>query len=151
MKCFMVTFVVLESFHLTQRFVFLQMPNIKKLVAGDLVYDGVKQLTMTLVDPIQLFITAAGQDENTYEYQPWELIWSLLQEKTEGQHRRRKPIKRKIDVEEVKLTGPEKDSINSGNENDTDFCFKLVLRDNGLTVKVGDVCRVNHLGLNTFF
>ena len=78
---------------------------------------------------------------------------SLPKEKTKGQHRRWKPIKRKIDVEEVKSTGPEKDSISSGSKDpkdDTDFCFKLVLGDDGLTVQVGDVCSVNHLGPNTF-
>ena len=102
---------------------FLQMPNIKKLVAGDLVYDGVRQLTVTLVDPIQLFVTAAGQDGNTCEYRPLELMSSPPKKEPEGQRRRRKPLKRKIDEEEVKSTEPQegKDSSTLDTYDDTNF------------------------------
>ena len=51
------------------------MPNIKKLKASDFVYVGDDCLQVTLVDPIQMFVTATREDGTTGEYRPWQL-WS---------------------------------------------------------------------------
>ena len=51
------------------------MPNIKKLKAGDFVYVRDDCLQVTLVDPIQLFVTVTGEDGTSSEYRLWQL-WS---------------------------------------------------------------------------
>ena len=127
------------------------MPNIKKLVAGDIVYAGEDCLTVTLVDPIQLFIKATGADGTTSEYRPWQLLSSRPPVKNTEEKRRKR--KKNIKLEDKKLETPEEneDIMQDCKDIEESFFFKLVLRGDGLLVQVGDVYCVSHLGSDTPF
>ena len=124
------------------------MPNIKKLIAGDYVYVGEKRLIVTLVDPIQLFITTTDEDGITNEHRPWELSSSPPPKKED-----RRPAKRMRKLEDGKSEGQEiKKMIDCMDykDNGVTFYFKSVLREDRFLVCVGEFYRLNHLGMNAF-
>ena len=114
------------------------MPNIKKLVAGDIVHAGEDCLTVTLVDPIQLFVKATGADGTTSEYRPWQLLSSRPPVKNTEEKRWKK---KKIKQEDEKLETPEEneDIMQDCKDIEKSFFFKLVLRGDRLLARVGDV------------
>ena len=120
------------------------MPNIKKLAAGDLVYAGENLLMVTLVDPIRLFVYAKIESGETKEYQPWQIHVSA---KKEEEVTRRRPPKRKVQPVPEPVAEETMDSMD--NSKDAYF-FKYVLRQDGLMVRIGDICKVFSL-INALF
>ena len=91
------------------------MPNINKLAAGDSVYVGEKLLTVTLVDPIRLFVNAKDDTGSVIEFRPWQLHVPAKKEE-EGKARRKGRPKQEEDAAAVEESAPKriKNSEDSG-------------------------------------
>ena len=121
------------------------MPNINKLAAGDAVYVGEKLLTVTLVDPIHLFVNAKDDTGSIIEFRPWQLHVPAKKEE-EGTARRKGCPKQDEDAAAVEESAPKrmKNSEDSGDTGDS-FFFKSVLRSDGVFVRLGGTYFVCHL------
>ena len=142
------------------------MPNIKKVVAGDYLYIGNNQLTVTSVDPIQLFVGTVDQNGVTKEYRPWQLSLSPWKKPEDRKRKREKRVKNKEKKEENEEKKKEEEpcekkaranpdeerdeSMDCKDNGDISY-FKFVLRDDGLEVRVGELYSVSCLGNDTPF
>ena len=131
--------------HFSDSVLFFQMPNINKLAAGDAVYVGEKLLTVTLVDPIHLFVNAKDDTGSIIEFRPWQLHVPAKKEE-EGTARRKGCPKQEEDAAAVEESAPKrmKNSEDSGDTGDS-FFFKSVLHSDGVFVRLGGTYFVCHL------
>ena len=120
------------------------MPNINKLAAGDSVYVGEKLLTVTLVDPIRLFVNAKDDTGSIIEFRPWQL--HVPAKKEEGKAQRKGRPQQEEDAVAVEESVPKriKNSEDSGDTGDG-FFFTSVLRSDGVFVRIGGTYFVRHL------
>ena len=96
------------------------MPNINKLAAGDAVYVGEKLLTVTLVDPIHLFVNAKDDTGSIIEFRPWQLHVPAKKEE-QGTAWRKGCPKQEEDAAAVEESAPKrmKNSEDSGDTGDS--------------------------------